>query len=71
MAQQIANIALVVRDYDEAIAFYVNSLGFTLQEDTDMGKGKRWVVVQPSGGGSALLLAKAADEEQVQVGVQE
>lgn len=45
----LAQLAITVRDYDEAIHFYVNSLGFTLLEDTDMGSGKRWVRVQPPG----------------------
>ena len=52
--------ALLVRDYDEAIAFYVGKLGFDLTEDTDQGGGKRWVVVTPGAGGPGLLLAKAA-----------
>ena len=58
--------ALLVRDYDEAIAFYVGKVGFTLAEDTDQGDGKRWVVVRPAGGGAGLLLAKAVGEAQVQ-----
>jgi catechol 2,3-dioxygenase-like lactoylglutathione lyase family enzyme len=56
--------AVLVRDYDAAIAFYVGKLGFTLSADTDQGGGKRWVVVTPSGGGSGLLLARATDEAQ-------
>ena len=56
--------ALLVRDYDEAIAFYVGKIGFTLTEDTDQGAGKRWVVVTPPGGGTGLLLAKAATPDQ-------
>lgn len=55
--------ALVVRDYDEAIAFYVGKLGFALAHDADLGGGKRWVVVEANGGGR-LLLARAADEHQ-------
>lgn len=59
-------VTLVVRDYDEAIAFYVDAMGFRLVEDTDLGGGKRWVVVAPHGpGGAALLLARAATAEQV------
>ena len=58
--------ALLVRDYDEAIAFYVGKVGFTLVEDTDQGDSKRWVVVRPAGGGAGLLLAKAVGEAQVQ-----
>ena len=65
MPAKIATIALVVRDYDEAIAFYTQSLGFTLLEDLQMGADKRWVVVAPSGSlGASLLLAKAANAEQ-------
>jgi catechol 2,3-dioxygenase-like lactoylglutathione lyase family enzyme len=64
MGQEIAAIALVVRDYDEAIAYFTGSLGFALVEDTPLGNGKRWVVVRPSGGGTALLLARAANAEQ-------
>ena len=57
-------VSLLVRDYDEAIAFYVGKLGFDLSEDTDMGGGKRWVVVTPRGSQGGLLLAKAAGEVQ-------
>lgn len=65
MPSNIGLIALVVRDYDEAIQFYVDRLGFALIEDSDLGGGKRWVVVQPRGGaGAALLLARAANERQ-------
>ena len=56
--------ALLVADYDEAIAFYVGKLGFTLTADTDQGGGKRWVVVTPPAGGSGLLLAKASGADQ-------
>jgi catechol 2,3-dioxygenase-like lactoylglutathione lyase family enzyme len=55
---------LVVRDYDEAIAFFVDAVGFELAEDTARGEGKRWVVVRPPGGGSGLLLAQAVGEAQ-------
>jgi catechol 2,3-dioxygenase-like lactoylglutathione lyase family enzyme len=69
MPQHLALITLVVRDYDEAIAYYTRSLGFTLFEDTDMGGGKRWVRVCPPGAGEArgceLLLAKATTPEQM------
>ena len=59
-------MALVVRDYDEAIRFYKESLGFDLVEDTALGGGKRWVLVAPPGGdGAALLLARAANPEQL------
>lgn len=65
MNQHLAHIALVVRDYDEAINFYCNQLGFELKEDTVMNETKRWVIVQPKGEGScSLLLAKAVDDEQ-------
>ena len=65
MANSIAALALVVRDYDEAIAFYTGALGFTLVEDTPLGGGKRWVKVAPAeSDGPALLLARAATPEQ-------
>jgi catechol 2,3-dioxygenase-like lactoylglutathione lyase family enzyme len=60
----IPHVTLVVRDYDEAIRFYVDAVGFELREDTDLGGGKRWVVVAPPGGGAGLLLAKASGPEQ-------
>jgi catechol 2,3-dioxygenase-like lactoylglutathione lyase family enzyme len=64
--QSIVHIALVVRDYDEAIAFYVGKLGFELLDDTyQPAQDKRWVVVAPPGGvGTTLLLAKASKPEQ-------
>lgn len=65
MRQSIGTITLVVRDYDEAIAFYTGPLGFRLIEDTDLGAGKRWVTVAPPGShGTRLLLAEAAAPEQ-------
>ncbi|MFL5328540.1 MAG: VOC family protein [Gemmataceae bacterium] len=65
MNQHIAQVALVVRDYDEAIAYFTKTLRFELVEDTDMGNGKRWVVIAPPGGsGPKLLLAKAANDRQ-------
>lgn len=65
MARSIASLALVVRDYDEAIIFFTQALRFRLVEDTPMGNGKRWVVVAPEGaGGATLLLARAANPEQ-------
>jgi catechol 2,3-dioxygenase-like lactoylglutathione lyase family enzyme len=64
MTQRLSLAALLVRDYDEAIAFYVDKLGFQLTADQDQGGGKRWVVVTPSGGEAGLLLAKAANAEQ-------
>ena len=62
---KLALTALLVRDYDEAIAFYVGKLGFTLTADTNQGAGKRWVVAAPGAGGPGLLLAKAAGPDQV------
>ena len=59
MKQTIATMTLVVADYDEAIAFYRDRVGFALIEDTDMGGGKRWVLVGPATGGTRLLLAQA------------
>ena len=66
MRQSIATVALVVRDYDEALAFYVGMLGFTLIEDTYIpAQDKRWVTVAPPGStGPLLLLARAVGEEQ-------
>lgn len=65
MNQRLAQLSLVVKDYDEAIAFYTQKLGFELVEDTIMSPTKRWVIVKPVGEGSCqLLLAKAANEEQ-------
>jgi catechol 2,3-dioxygenase-like lactoylglutathione lyase family enzyme len=65
MNQQIALVALVVRDYDEAIRFYTKKLGFTLSEDTALSETKRWVVVRPPGQGyCSILLAKAVGAEQ-------
>jgi predicted enzyme related to lactoylglutathione lyase len=64
--QHISQFAVTVRDYDDAIAFYVRKLGFELLEDTDLGGGKRWVRVRPSGStGAGILLAKAVGETQV------
>ena len=64
--QSIVHIALVVRDYDEAIAFYTEKLHFTLIEDTYQPEpGKRWVIVSPPGSiGTTVLLAKASKPEQ-------
>ncbi len=66
MKQSIVHIALVVRDYDEALDFYVNKLNFELIEDTyQPEQDKRWVVVAPPGGsGTTLLLARASKPEQ-------
>jgi catechol 2,3-dioxygenase-like lactoylglutathione lyase family enzyme len=66
MKHAIVHVALVVRDYDEAIAFYTRKLGFTLVEDTyQPEQDKRWVVVAPAGAsGTTLLLARASNAEQ-------
>lgn len=66
MTQSIGYVSLVVRDYDEAIDFYVDTLGFSLIEDTYIeAQDKRWVLVAPPGAvGSRLLLARAIGEEQ-------
>ena len=66
--QAIGLVTLVVADYDEAIAFYVDRLGFVLVTDEQQGGGKRWVVVAPRGGGGAgLLLARAAEPREAHV----
>ena len=64
MKQQLVHITILVRDYDEAIAFYTQQLGFSLTEDTKLSGTKRWVLVTPKGSSCSLLLAKAANEEQ-------
>ncbi|UCP13922.1 VOC family protein [Aeromonas media] len=66
MSQHLGALALLVADYDEAIAFFTQGLGFELLEDTPLDEpGKRWVRVAPQGApGSALLLARAATPEQ-------
>lgn len=65
MKQRIAHLALVVGDYDDAIAFYTKKLNFTLVEDTVLSDTKRWVKVAPPGSTDCcLLLAKAANEDQ-------
>lgn len=68
MQQSLAHIALVVRDYDEAIAFYVGKLGFTLiADDYQADQDKRWVLVAPPGnphGGCSILLARASSPDQ-------
>ncbi len=66
MKQALSQIALVVKDYDEAIAFYCKKLHFQLIEDTPLSPTKRWVLVAPPGSsGAKLLLAKVANEEQM------
>ena len=65
MKQRIAHIALLVKDYDEAIDFYKNRLDFSLVEDSQIDEKKRWVLVAPPGAKECcLLLAKATNEEQ-------
>jgi catechol 2,3-dioxygenase-like lactoylglutathione lyase family enzyme len=65
MKQRLAQIAIVVADYDEAIAFYTTKLHFELVEDTILSETKRWVLVRPKGAYECcLLLAKATNEEQ-------
>lgn len=64
MSQSIAAVALVVNDYDEALAFFVGKLGFEVVEDTPLPDGKRWLLVRPPGGSTALLLARAATPQQ-------
>jgi catechol 2,3-dioxygenase-like lactoylglutathione lyase family enzyme len=64
MSLHLSLVTLVVPDYDAAILYYRDVLGFTLIEDTALSCGKRWVRVQPSGGGTAFLLAKAVGETQ-------
>ena len=64
-SRAIGRVALVVRDYEEAIAYYTTCLGFSLIEDTPLDDGKRWVLVAPTkGSGTALLLARAVTPEQ-------
>ena len=67
MYQRIAHIALVVKDYDEAIEFYTQKLDFELIEDARIDEEKRWVMIAPSGAKECcLLLAKAANERQIE-----
>lgn len=64
MTQTLAAITYLVADYDEAIDWFTQALGFTLLEDTYLGDGKRWVRVAPSSAGTCFLLAKASDPNQ-------
>lgn len=63
IARALAMVTIVVPDYEAGLAFFVGTLGFTLVEDTDLGAGKRWVVVS-CGEGASLLLARAVDDVQ-------
>ena len=65
MAIRVARVALLVREYDEAIAFYRDKLGFRLLEDTDLGGGKRWVRMAPEGPAAEVLLARAGSAAEV------
>ena len=64
MKRHIACFAMVVDDYDRAIAHYVDDLGFELREDSPRGGGKRWVLVAPRGAETAILLAQASNDAQ-------
>ncbi len=64
MGLRLALVAVVVPDYDLALSFFVDTLGFELLEDTDMGGGKRWVRVAPEGAETQFLLARAVGEQQ-------
>ncbi len=64
--RRLATVALVVADYDEAIAWYRDRLGFSLAEDVDLGEGRRWVTLTPGEGGASLLLARAEGERQAE-----
>lgn len=71
MRREIAAVTFLVRDYDEAILFFVTKLNFVLLEDTALEPGKRWVIVAPTAsGGSRLLLAKAVGDQQGSIGRQ-
>ena len=70
MSQSLAAVSILVRDYDEAIAYYTSVLGFRLVEDTPLAPGKRWVLVAPPGpdaaaGGACLLLARAKNDAEL------
>ena len=65
MPIRLALATLVVRDYDEAKVWYMDRLGFTLVEDTELGGGRRWVVLSPGAGGADMLLAEARNEAEL------
>lgn len=64
MPQRLSLTSIIVDNYDKAISFYVDKLGFELRQDTRLSEDKRWVVVAPRGAASGLLLARAADDRQ-------
>lgn len=69
MERSVGQIAILVRDYDEALNFYIRALGFVLVEDTVLSPGKRWVVIKPPNTrnqGCHILLARAANDRQEQ-----
>jgi len=72
MPQTLAHVTLLVRNYDDALAFFTDALGFRVVEDSPLPAGKRWLVIAPPGSrGASLLLAQAATPEQLrQVGNQ-
>lgn len=71
MSRRICFITLLVRDYDEAITYYTERLGFNLAEDTKLTEDKRWVSIKPHSGGTQILLARASNPEQAaQIGNQ-
>ena len=66
MKQKIAHVALVVKDYDEAIKFYTEKLDFQVLEDTRLSEDKRWILIAPTGAKEcSILLAKAANDGQM------
>ena len=66
MAQTLGHVTLVVRNYDEAVAFFTHALGFRVIQDIVLGEGKRWILVgPPNSRGTSLLLAQASTPEQV------
>jgi catechol 2,3-dioxygenase-like lactoylglutathione lyase family enzyme len=71
MSPRLALVTLLVRDYDEAKSWHMEKLGFTLIEDTDLGGGRRWLVLSPGAGGADFLFAEAKNEaERAAIGSQ-
>ncbi|MGH1414278.1 MAG: VOC family protein [Pelagimonas sp.] len=70
MAQHLALVAILVPSYDEGLAFFTQSLGFDLLEDTDLGNNKRWVRVAPPGAQTQFLLARAVEDQRAFIGQQ-